>query len=568
MRPRSDTLFAWTGSACSYGCGACPLDEDSAGLQLAPLLHSLTAVPARLGRLVILLGGEPFLRPDILRLLAGVRGVGCVPGVITTGGPLVYPQLREKLRRVGLAYLRLQLFGAGASHDRVTATPDGFARAVRGVQLWLDETPACAVDIALSPRGRTLSDVVAEIDAVADALARPQLQLIVALDPHRVADLDAETWQRLAARFATWNDDAARPLLAWEGLPHAAPPGLLRSVPLQPSFVGGTPPASCLGRTSALAQASPDDAAQPCANSFNFVRTGAAVPYATEARDCMAYTAASPRPGRDLWLVENDRLLHYASDSGDFSDDEIAHVKDDLSHLFVDRSPPGVLDDFIEGMRRVLPDATCEPCPQRGSCARRFAVVDGAPYAQQEARIVTFIAALRGRVLDVGCGEQLYQSELLPLVRGGQVEYHGLDPDESSLSRLRGTLPQGHYYLGGIEQFRPAAQGFDRILCLRALNHVLDLDEAVGRMAEMLMPGGQLLLVECTPWAMLRDADQVAGADQAPRAGHQHFRNVASDAVLPLARRRGLRVVEHQPSSRSGTNQWLLLLERPGDDRA
>jgi SAM-dependent methyltransferase len=262
-------------------------------------------------------------------------------------------------------------------------------------------------------------------------------------------------------------------------------------------------------------------------------------------------------------LVDGDRLRLYATDTGDFAPAEIARVKDELSHVFLDRSAPGVLDDFSEGMRRVRPDATCDACPHRRNCGRRFELVEGPPYAPQEAWIVDYIAGLRGRVLDVGCGEQLYQGDLAPLVRAGQVDYHGLDPDEPSLSRLRAALPEGHYHLGGIEQFRPLPAGFDRILCLRALNHVFDLDEAIGRMAEMLVPGGQLLLVECTPWAMLRDAAQVAGADRAPRAGHQHFRNVSSDEVLPLARRRGLRILAHQPAARAATNQWLLLLERP-----
>jgi len=81
-------------------------------------------------------------------------------------------------------------------------------------------------------------------------------------------------------------------------------------------------------------------------------------------------------------------------------------------------------------------------------------------------------------------------------------------------------------------------------------------------MARFLAPAGSLLLVECTPFAMLRDAGQVAAADRAPRAGHQHFRNLASEDVLPLLGRHRLRVVEHHPVGRDATNQWILLLAR------
>jgi hypothetical protein len=91
---------------------------------------------------------------------------------------------------------------------------------------------------------------------------------------------------------------------------------------------------------------------------------------------------------------------------------------------------------------------------------------------------------------------------------------------------------------------------------------VLDLDEAMSRMSRFLKPGGLLLLVEMTPFAMLRRAEQVEAADRAPRAGHQHFRNLASEEILPFLSRHGLRVVEHHPASRDTSNQWILLLAR------
>jgi len=61
---------------------------------------------------------------------------------------------------------------------------------------------------------------------------------------------------------------------------------------------------------------------------------------------------------------------------------------------------------------------------------------------------------------------------------------------------------------------------------------------------------------------MLRRPEQVAAADRAPRAGHQHFRNVTSAEVLPYARRRSLQVIEHHPASLQTTNEWILLLTR------
>src|SRR5262249_18518849 len=225
------------------------------------------------------------------------------------------------------------------------------------------------------------------------------------------------------------------------------------------------------------------------------------------------------------------------------------------SHVFLDRAPAGVLDDFTEGMRRIFPDITCERCDHRTHCARRFEIVEGPPYAREEAWIADHIARLRGAVLDVGCGEQLYRDELAPLVRSGVLQYTGLDPDEVSLAVLRTALPEGEFHVGEIEDFQGRAASYDHIMSLRSLNHVVDLDEALARMAWLLKPGGSLLLVECTPCAMLRRAEQVAAADRAPRAGHQHLRNVASEEVLPFARRHGLRVLHHHRATLKTTNE-------------
>ena len=564
MRPRADSLYVWTGAPCSYGCAACPIDAGTAaaGLQVDAVQRALSALPARRGRLVVLLGGEPFLRPDFLALVAAIRAAGAAPGLITSGRPMVYPQLRARLRRAGLAYLRIQLFGTGAAHDQATAVPDAFAQALAGLRAWLGEAdPSCAVDAALSTRGRAPAALVADVEALAGALGDADVQIALAVDP----DADAAPLRPALAALARWNDDAARPLLAWEGLPAAlAPLAALAVAPPRPAVLGPAPAACCLGRGAGLARAAAGGELETRANSFNFIRSARAVPYRASAAACEAHAATDGvAPARHVWLVDGAELSRYDTDTGDFDGAEIARIKDAWSHLFLDRAPAGVLDDFIEGMRRLLPDPTCAGCAQQARCGHRYQVVDAPPFAREEAWIAAFVARLRGRVLDVGCGEQLYRDALAPLVRSGAVHYSGLDPDVPSLERLRAALGGGRFHRGGIEDFWDEPDSYDTILCLRSLNHVFDVDEAVARMAALLRPGGQLLIVETTPFAMLRRAEQVAAADQAPRAGHQHFRNLTSTEVLPFARRRGLRVRAHHPAGLATSNEWILLLERP-----
>ncbi len=565
MRPRADTVLAWTGAACTSGCPTCPIDAATApaGIEADELQRRLVGLDP--GQLVVLVGGEPLLRPDFLRLVAVVRAAGGVPGVVTTGRPLLYPQLRARLRRAQVGYLRIQCFGTGAAHDRATAVPGGFAQLVDGVRAWCAEDDGqCDVDLALSLRGGVPDSLAADLAVLADAVAHPAVQLLLAVDPDAPPDTAASLARDV---LAAWGNGAGRPLLVHEAPASDADDVVsdaagLTLPPPRPHFVGPVPPACCLGSSDGLAHAAAPPPAVVRANSFNFISTGAVVARVDDAAACGAWAAGHRDPGRELWLVDGERLVHYATDSGDFSAAEIAQVKDAWSHLFLDRAAPGVLDDFTEGMRRVLPDPVCTPCAQRERCGRRHQVVGGAPFAHEEAWIAAFVGRLRGRVLDVGCGEMLYRDVLAPLVASRTVDYTGLDPDPVSLAALREVMPAGRFLLGGIETFSGMPASYDHVLCLRSLNHVLDLPGAIARMAALLRPGGTLLIVECTPFAMLREATQVAAADRAPRAGHQHYRNVASTAVLPLARRYGLRVVEHRPAARATTNEWILLLAR------
>jgi len=562
MRPSADSLLVWTGASCVYGCAACPIDAavSPAAADGTALHRRLVAISDREGRLVLLVGGEPFLRSDVLRLLATIRADGCQPGVVTTGVALGSAQVRDKLRRAGLAYLRVQVFGCGETHDAAVSVPGAYAKIITGLRDWLSEGDGrCDVDVGLTLRGRPADGAAREIEQLARDIGSAEVQ--IALND----ETDGGIGQReAAAALHHWNDDAGRPLLAFEGMAEAAEPASCMTIPLPGfTFVGAVPRASCLGVGEEIAARSEALARRTRSNSFNFVRSGATVPFHHTADACTAYRVDEDTE-RSLWLVgdDADNLVGYVTDTGDFEPHEIARIKDEWSHIFVDRAAAGVLDDFREGMRRVLPDPTCDACANRDGCARRFRVVAGQPFAAEESWIADYVVHLRGRVFDVGCGEQLYRDEIVPLVRAGSMSYTGLDPDEPSLDEWRAILPEGRFIRGGIEEYRGAPASYDRLLCLRSLNHVIDLDEAIARMAYVLKPGGQLLIVETTPFAMLRQAEQVAAADRARRAGHQHFRNVTSEDVLAYVHRRSLKVLHHHPVGLSTTNEWILLLEK------
>jgi SAM-dependent methyltransferase len=302
------------------------------------------------------------------------------------------------------------------------------------------------------------------------------------------------------------------------------------------------------------------------ANSYNYVRRGAARPAAATPAECPgAAMTGRDDPDRCVLLEREGELALYHCDTRDFDAAAIRRVKRDYSHLYFDRSATAALDDFVDSIRRVAPDPFCDPCAERDRCGRRALVREGRAFTRDERWIANWVGRLRGRVLDVGCGEQLYRDRLAPLVEQGLIEYHGLDPDTVALGELARHIPGGRYTLGGIETYQHRPGYFDHLLCLRSLNHITDLRVAFERMVGLLRPQGTLLIAECTPFALLREARQVAFADRQPRAGHQHLRNWDSWEVLGQLRLHPLRTMYHRPVTAGSNNQWLLHLLRTGD---
>src|SRR5204862_2038885 len=95
----------------------------------------------------------------------------------------------------------------------------------------------------LSTRCRPLEKLVSEIERLAREIPSPTAQIVIAIDPAGPAvRQDSESVGRAAAALAHWNQDATRPVLAWEGLPGPSPTASCVTVPpLRPQFIGRAP---------------------------------------------------------------------------------------------------------------------------------------------------------------------------------------------------------------------------------------------------------------------------------------------------------------------------------------
>lgn len=97
------------------------------------------------------------------------------------------------------------------------------------------------------------------------------------------------------------------------------------------------------------------------------------------------------------------------------------------------------------------------------------------------------------RALDVGCGEGQLTREL----RQHVDEVVGVDPDAASIALAREQASPGLEYVVGdvlTHPFEPAS--FDLVSAVATLHH-LDAGTGLARMADLLRPGGVLVVVGC-----------------------------------------------------------------------
>lgn len=146
-------------------------------------------------------------------------------------------------------------------------------------------------------------------------------------------------------------------------------------------------------------------------------------------------------------------------------------------------------------------------------------------------------------VLDVGCGGGLMSEPLSRL--GARVT--GIDPGEKNIAIARGHAePQGlaiDYRVATVEDLVTAGEQYDAVVCLEVVEHVPDVGAFVKACADLVRPGGMLVLstinrtIKSYALAIVA-AEYLLG--WLPRGTHQWERFVTPDELSSHAAAAGL----------------------------
>ncbi len=552
--------------------------------------------------MVVLSGGEPTTRPELLAWAKHVASLDMDLGLVTNGQMLAYPELVTRLVALRLRYVYMSLHGGTANiHERLTRA-DGFERTLQALDNLSGRGLHLTVNAVVTRRNvEHLRGVVDRVLAYPDVVlkfsmvqpkggAHSQFDAVVP----RVAQVAARVCDALA--YGLDASQGRGPRFAHDGIPLCLLPGYeelyddLKTHGFATMVDIGEgdffpvddrakiqPPEVCAGcvlsgpcpglyRSYRERFGSDELCSRPSgarSNSCHYVFRRL-LPLVIDEECPVRGDGVTPwHEGRDLLVVQGERIAVFRAETRDFSDEALRQLKQERGQIYADVSDKDAPDDFSADLRKLTRSAWCDGCPDYRACTGTFEQAGADVFARDDARVREIVAALVGDVLDVGCGEGPYADLLAPLAARGAIRYLGLDPDGIALAAMRKRHPHLDVKQVEAERIESSLGTFDHILLLRSWNHLCDPDRVVRALAAVARPGAQLTICDNVAFGLARTGAQAQRAEGS-KARFEHYRNASADQAHKVVARAGFRLLERVCVAPDTSNQWLLRYEMPG----
>jgi len=556
--------------------------------------------------MVVLSGGEPTIRPELLAWARLTASLGMDFGLVTNGLLLSYPHVTDELiEACRLRYVYMSIHGGEARVHRSVVRADTFDQALGALRLLAgrvpDLTANCVVTTANLPH---LRGVVERLAGLGDLTIKLSMTQPKGGGQHAfdviVPDVEvcAAAVREAIAHGMALRGDASVPRFAHDGIPFCLLPGLedlyddLKThrfaamieadeddyVPVDD--VAKVHPAACQGCAlrgpcpglfRGYLEARGAGALKPVvdaprSNAFHFV----------PERD-VARPAGAPCPikkdgtspydrGRTLFMRLKDRMRLFRTETRDFSDEELLAIKEGTGQLYLDVSTKLSPDDFAKDLRKLVLSAECQTCEVRPRCTGAWEPAREDVFTRDDAEVRALVAGLSGRVLDLGAGEGPYLDLLAPRIAAGEVEYVGVEPDQGRLDMLAARAPKARFVAARAEDL-PADLGlFDHVLALRSYNHFADPRAALGPAIGSLKPGGSFVVADNLAFGLVRSLTHARRAERAEQNRFEHYRNDGAEEARRALADFPLVLKQRRDAGPLTSNQWFLRYERDASD--
>ncbi len=598
------------GYACNEHCTFCHTQEERAVQGGADEIERKIRRAKALGHtMVVLSGGEPTIRSELGRWAALVAELDMDFGLVTNGLVLAYPEVREHLLACRLRYVYMSLHaGEAAVHDRIVRAEsfDTALTSLRGLSgRGLALTVNCVVTRQNLAHLRPLVDLVAPIpDAILKFSAtEPKggaLRLVDVVVPPiadaagAVVDALHHAEQRMPGRarhggfplcllpgFERAYDDL-RTHRYWTmvevGEADLVPVDARNTLHPSPHCDDCGLRGGCPGLFRAYHARRGADELRPVSigarsNAFDWVLEGVTAAPPSAMCPVMAQGTAPFERARHLFVRHDGKLARYRSDTRDFDDDTLGHIKHAAGQVYLDASRKPAPDDFARDLVKLRRAEQCRPCPERDTCTGLFEAELEPVFDRDEQRLRDALAQVHGDVLEIGCGDGRLAALWQPAIDAGRVRFVGIDPDAAALDRLRARLaaaarrdhaadePPVMLLLGDAEDVLPTLPegSFDHAVIAHAWNHLRAPERVVAAICRRLRPGGTLWIADDVPFGLARTPRQQRAARRSD-ATWLHLRNhdAARAHAVILRVWPGLALLERRDVGPDTSNQWLL----------
>ena len=601
------------GYGCNDHCSFChTLDVRHVDAEAREVHQKIARAKALGHTMVVLSGGEPTIRPELLAWASHVAKLGMDFGLVTNGRMLSYPALVEQLMERRLRYVYLSLHGGTAKIHNLMVRSEAFTQTYGALDVLsgrgLDFTANCVitkhnvehlvplVDSVLGYDDLTLKFSMVEPKGGGSALFRqlmPQVSHVAQRVQEAIDYGKAKVGGGPGPRFR----HGAIPLCLMQGYedtfddlkthrfatmievgePDFYPVDDLNKIQPVETCRGCSLSGPCPGLYRGYHEAFGDDELhavepRPRSNSFDFVFE-ALVPGRPDGGCPIAADGVTPwERGRHIFVQHGPRIARFFAPTRDFSDAEVAEVKHGLGQVYLDVSNKDAPDDFTTDLRPLRRSELCVSCEHRDVCAGMFEpALDDDPFTRDDSALRALLETLEGVVVDIGCGRGRYPELFGARVREGRVDYRAIDPSEGDVAAYGEALGreadglERSVTVGTAESWADAVEpeSVDHVLAQVIPAPEREPGRFVDAVRRALRPGGSLIVVDDAAFGLARTPRKTAQA-QASSAEFEHYRNdTAADAARTIDGR-GLNEVERRDTSAQTSTLWLLRYERAG----
>ncbi len=521
--------------------------------------------------MIVLSGGEPTIRPELLHWADLVASLGMDLGLVTNGLLLAYPERVDALLRRRLRYVYLSLHGGSARVHNLMVRTHAYEASLAALRNLSGRGLDLHVNCVITRHN--LAHLRGVVEAV---LPFPDLtHNFSMMEPKGGGDrLFDHLMPRVSERqFGDLRTHRYRTMIE-VGEPDYFPVDDLNK---------RHPPAcdecslrgACPGLFHRYHEVHGDAELRPRpgprANAFNYTFT--TLVSAPSVPEDMSQATCPLRDGplgvtpwdrgRDLFVRHAGKLALHRADTRDFSDAEIADIKHTRGQLYLDASRKPAPDNFARDLVPLRRAPLCRGCPHEPTCTGLYEPVLEDIFTRDDALVRAHLATLTGALLDLGCGEAPYLDVLRPALVAGKLRYLGLDPDPAALASL---APRLHGLPAELLPGPAAAtpdRRFDHLTILRSWNHLPDPAADLTHLLPRLRPGGTLTVVDNLGFGLARTPAQTRRGEQSSArwehhrsddAAKAHARILAAAATCGVPLTRGL----HHEVGPGTSNQWLL----------